>query len=158
MTDNSAVPSNNQLDNAMRDLDWFNALASGDMEHVTFFINSDPKRYIYELDNEKHMINKCNENGISPLEICIINGHLEQFQYLLEKGAQVTSKNMKPLLVSASSWSHSHILEYLLDNFEWKKEDLKSALKVVDNKSICMKILKDYQKKKYSCSLTCCFK
>ena len=65
---------------------------------------------------------------------------------------------MKPLLVSASSWSHSHILEYLLDNFEWKKEDLKSALKVVDNKSICMKILKDYQKKKYSCSLTCCFK
>jgi ankyrin repeat protein len=52
-------------------------------------LNNDPRKYILEHENEKHLINQKDCNGMFPVYCASKNGNLEILKLLVESGALI---------------------------------------------------------------------
>mmetsp|Transcript_29649 Transcript_29649/g.22030 ORF Transcript_29649/g.22030 Transcript_29649/m.22030 type:complete len:84 (-) Transcript_29649:60-311(-) len=65
---------------AKREQDFFRAIAFGGekgLEYVKRYINEDPKKFMFERGQPRSIENKPNLQGLSPLHVACIHGHLE---------------------------------------------------------------------------------
>lgn len=47
------------------------------MTAVKEYLENDPKRHMYEVNNPKHLVNHENSFGLRPLYVAALHGHIE---------------------------------------------------------------------------------
>jgi hypothetical protein len=57
----------------------FNQIRGGDegLRRIKYLLDNNPKKHMYEVTSENHMVNKANSFGIRPLYLACLHGHLE---------------------------------------------------------------------------------
>ena len=91
---------------------------------------------MYDCCNPKHMINCENSFGMRPLYIACLHGHLHVVKILVGYGADphlpsvtnIDTKEIESVLQLCSRWSHMQIIEYLLKEFTWSREEIQKAM------------------------------
>jgi len=125
---------------------------------------NEPYKYMFG-EQKKHLffVNKKNSDGLTPLYVVIINGHLKLVKVLIEHGADHLIKtgkdNDESILELSIRWKMVKIFEYLLNELTWPKEYLEKAFEVAKElkNSSAVKDLK-FKLKKYNESKKCsCF-
>ena len=75
------------------------------------------------------MLNKKDRHSQTPIHVAGKDGNLEIMKFLLEQGADpylksgVTGEEETVLSITAR-WSHVALVKYLLEHFDWIKEDV----------------------------------
>ena len=95
-------------------------------------MDKNPKRHMYESHNPKHMINAENSFGMRPLYVACLHGHLEVVKVLISYGADphllsltdIDTKEEEGVLEMCARWSHVKIVEYLLSQAKWTREEI----------------------------------
>ena len=60
------------------------------------------------------------------------------------------------VLEVCARWSHTHILEYLLKEFKWSKEEIKEAMKETFKGSRSYVMIKNYASKEFGSGFAMC--
>lgn len=109
-----------------------------DLAKIEKFLQEDPSQFIYEFGDPMALVNKPTPNGQRPLYVAAKNGNLEIIKLLVKYGANPKLKSCfktgdegtleDSLLEATVRWGAVHILQYLLEQFEWTKNELKYAM------------------------------
>ena len=105
-------------------------------------IESDPKKYMYDIDSPYHILNRFNTLGQSPLYVAAKHGHLDMIIFLIKQGADpkipsiLENDELETILEVSVRWSHVHIVAYLLKNYDhWSKDQVVAAFQHVNEDS-----------------------
>ncbi|KAM3133337.1 hypothetical protein pb186bvf_014498 [Paramecium bursaria] len=110
------------------------------IQQIQELLSQDPKRYLYDTSNPLRLLNKKNQNGLTPLYIACRNGHLQVCEILLKNGADInqpiTLNDLPdyPLAV-AIRWKHQEIIQLLLKH-KPSKEQIEVSLPFCNDKRI----------------------
>jgi len=142
---------NSEKDNAL-----FDSIARGnskDLKIIQDIIHSDVSSSLFGTESEKHIINRANLRGQTPLYVATLNGNLNIIKLLLEMGANALllsdtgSKKEESLLDVCVRWNHYSTLEFLLSSVNWPSKYISDSSKKCKTKD--MKLLyKNLVKKK----------
>jgi len=117
---------------------------------------NDPRTYF--------LINSAGQNMRTPLNVACKNGKIEIVKYLMRKGSDphvpsyISKRQPENVLEACIRGSaQSDIIEYLLEQADWSKEELRAAMKIKGISSSQKKIIKKYYLAYYGDFFTRCF-
>ena len=153
-----------------RQTELFEICESGldsNLNKIIKFLKEDPKRNFFdEAQKNKFLVNQKNYDGLTPLYIACLNGHLKVAEILMKYGADHLlkcgeKKEEQSVLDVSIRWGHIKLVEYLL-NLEWPMPYLKSGLKeasLLKNPGLTnlMKKAISSHKLKHKSNYFCCF-
>lgn len=97
-------------------------------------LDKDPRKHLRSKHDPDHLINKWNEHGQTPLYVATKNGHLKIIKFFIEEGANPHMKSYikinsteieeESILDAAVRWRFTAIVNYLLTNFDWSKDEI----------------------------------
>lgn len=148
----------------------FEYCASGlesNLNKIIKLVKDDPKRNLFdESQKNKFFINQKNYDGMTPLFIACLNGHLKVVEILIANSAdhliKCGEKNEEQSVLDVSiRWGHIKLVNYFIA-LEWPIAYLKSGLKEASfrNNIEMMKLIKKaigLHKLKNKSKYNCCF-
>ncbi|CDW87167.1 calmodulin [Stylonychia lemnae] len=126
--------------NQERFFDLIEAGGEKNLKKIQQEIDEDPKRYIYDVKDPCHLINKHNRMYQTPLYVACRNGNLGVVQLLINQQAdphlksQIDKREWESILQVTARWNHYKLYEYLLSNIKWTKQEIKEVLKTGGSK------------------------
>lgn len=126
--------------------------------HAINFFMKDRKRNVVSNTNE-YLINKPNSDGVTPLYLACVHGHLEYVKAFIKADANHLVLSKEESVIEASlRWNHLKIFEYLI-TLEWPKEYIMNCLRL--SKSLeenpRLKALISSKLRKIRKTNSCCF-
>lgn len=121
-----------------------------DLDQIKIELNDDPYRLLRDSSHPLALMNKRNQDGLTPLYIACRNGNYEVVKYLLDQNADflinsTVETETESNLEVAVRWGHLKIVLELL-KYKWPKSTISKARKLTKDSKI-LKILKNPQKK-----------
>lgn len=151
----SRASSINEFREKQMFFDLINMGKAKDIPKIESFLKNDPSQFIYEFGDPLSLVNKPNQIGQRPLYIAVKNGSLEIVKLLVRFHADPKLKSKITLsdgsfvhdsvLDAAARWNNIQILEYLLEKFEWTKQEKEAAASHSQSPSVKAMLL--YQSK-----------
>eukprot|EP00347_Sterkiella_histriomuscorum_P006312 403353242 len=127
-------------------------------------LKNDIKKHLRNRDDPDHLINIKNPFGKTPLYVACECGNLNIVKMLVENAvnaqlkSQVDKENQETVLQCAARWKHFEIVQYLVENVQWTKQDLKDVIQI-DNLQLRIKkyLIDTYQLRYGKIHCKCCF-
>ena len=121
-----------------------------DLDQIKIELHDDPYRILRDSSHPLALINKRNQDGLTPLYIACRNGNYEVVKCLLDQNADFlinssVEKETESNLEVAVRWGHLKIVSELLKH-KWPKDVLSKARRLTKDSKI-LKLLKNPKKK-----------
>jgi len=165
MSTSSWNPTKQALDDVRLYDRFYDLVSRGhkkDIAKLKVELERDPRKYMRDRKDPEHLINKKNRLKQTPIYVACKHGNFEMVQFLLTEQADphilsnVADNEKENILQVTARWKHIKVFDYLMENVEWSKEEIKAVARSKGNSPEINRMIAVYSKAKFGFCFNCC--